>query len=98
MRDPYNEVAKVIKDWCDKNYYTDFIVTIGIGGGEVTEFLEFSPEHIDFIWNTDWWEGEEDVKLLGFLPIGNISVYGTPNENVGYDLYLPNALSEVEQQ
>ena len=95
---PYDSIAEVIKDWCEKNSYTDFLVTIGINDDEITEYLAFDPAHIDFVWENDWWEGEADVRLLGFLPIGNISVYGSPLENVGYFLHLPEDLPEVGQQ
>lgn len=75
MTDPYIDIVKPIKEWCEKNYYSDFLVTIKVNDSEITEFLEFDPDHCDFVWHTDWWEGEKDVHLLGVSPIDKIKLH-----------------------
>ena len=83
--DPYTEIADIIKEWCEKNCWCDFVVTIAINGEELTDFLSFDAAEMDFIWEVDWWEGEKDVQLLGFLPIDNIRIYGyPPNDRIGF--------------
>ena len=83
--DPYTEIADIIKAWCEKNCWEDLVVTISINGNEITECISFNAEKMDFIWESDWWEGEEDVQLLGFLPIDNIRIYGyPPNDKIGF--------------
>lgn len=77
---PYDTIAEPIVKWCEENYYTDFIVTISIDDGEITEILEVDPLEDECIWVNDWWEGQKDVKLLGFVPISDIHVYGIPPE------------------
>lgn len=84
---PYYDIADIIKQWCEENVYTDFIVTINLDGRETTEYLSFDASELDFVFETDWWEGEQNVQLCGFIPVGNISIYGCPsNANVGFDI------------
>ena len=84
--DPYTEIADgIIKKWCEKYGYTDFLVTILLNGVEFTEFL--SASDFQFIWENDWWEGEKDVQLLGFVPIASINIYGCTSPNVGFSIY-----------
>ena len=72
---PYDTVLEPIEKWCEENYYTDFIVTILIDDAEITQLLEWDAED-GFIWNSDWWEGQEDVKLEGFIPVSHIRIRG----------------------
>lgn len=71
----YDEICDPIKEWCEGNYYDDFLVTIWVGDHETTELLEFDANRFDFIWLNDWWEGEEDVRILGFAPISDIRLH-----------------------
>lgn len=77
-KNPYDEIAVIVKCWCEVNYYTDFIVTISLDGEETTEFLEFDGNVAEFIWLNDWWEGQTDIYLVGFRPLDAIKVYGFP--------------------
>ena len=73
---PYETICEPIVAWCEKNYYTDFIVTIWINDHEQTEFLEFDATGPGLlVWKSDWWEGEKDVRLLGFAPLSEISIH-----------------------
>lgn len=84
---PYYDIADIIKQWCEKNVYTDFIVTINLDGRETTEYLSFDASELDFVFENDWWEGEKNIQLCGFIPVGNISIHGCPsNANVGFDI------------
>jgi hypothetical protein len=77
---PYDIFVEPIEKWSENNYYGDFLVTISIDGFETTEILEFGPDN-KYVWLSDWWEGQEDVKLLGFIPIDDILIYGSPDES-----------------
>jgi hypothetical protein len=74
MSTPYEEIAETISKWCETHSYSDFIVTIDLNGTLITEVLEFDGGRVDFIWLSDWWEGEKNVSLVGFRPIGDIKV------------------------
>ena len=73
-KSPYEYIAEPIKAWCEENYYTDFIVTIWVGDHETTQFLEFDGSCADFVWQNDWWEGEKDVRLVGFAALDDIRI------------------------
>lgn len=75
---PYETILRPIEEWCEKNGYFDFLVTILLDGNETTQVLEFDGNVADFVWLNDWWEGEKDVKLLGFSPIGDIRLHNYP--------------------
>lgn len=75
---PYESILRPIEEWCKKNGYFDFLVTILLDGNETTQVLEFDGNVADFVWLNDWWEGEKDVKLLGFSPIGDIRLHNYP--------------------
>lgn len=79
---PYETVSRPIEEWCKENYYTDFLVTIQIDGRETTEVLGFNGDIVDFVWLSDWWEGEKNVKLLGFSPIDDISLHNYPRRPI----------------
>ena len=79
MTNPYNYICDPIEEWCLKNYYTSFLVTIKIGEYETTEVLEFNGDAMQFEWRNDWWEGDENVILLGFMPIDSIRIYNYPD-------------------
>jgi len=75
---PYNYIADPIKAWCEENYYTDFLVTIWVGDHETTQFLALDDNLCSFTWEIDWWEGEKDVRLLGFAPLTDIHIHNYP--------------------
>ena len=79
-KSPYAIIAEPIEKWSENHYYGDFLVTISIDGFETTEILSFEPGD-GYVWENDWWEGEEYVKLLGFIPIDDIRIYGSPDED-----------------
>ena len=80
-KDPYTEIANIINEWCKKNFYDSFVVTISRDGQIITEYLEFDGGDFDFIWENDWYEGEKDIVLIGFMPMQQLRVYGAGETN-----------------
>lgn len=82
-RDPYTEIVNYIEAWCQssKGWYEDFLVTISRDDEEITEILFYTSSG-EFEWEIDWWEGEKDIKLLGFRPISDLKYYGNPEEHI----------------
>ena len=77
---PYAIIVEPIEKWSEEHYYGSFLVTISADGFEITDILMYEPGD-GYIWENDWWEGEQDVKLLGFMPIDDIRIYGSPDED-----------------
>ena len=78
--DPYDEITNIIEQWCKKNIWGDFLVTIETchTGGKpeiTTEYLGIDETGHKFIWEYDWWEGEPYVELLGFAPMCEIEIH-----------------------
>lgn len=93
---PYESILRPIEEWCKKNGYFDFLVTILLDGNETTQVLEFDGDMADFVWLNDWWEGEKDVKLLGFSPIGDIRLHNYPCEPMtNYDSLIRKTPEEM---
>ena len=65
---PYDEIGNYIK-----NHITvaeDIIATIEIDGRITNElFMVEIEDELDFVWKSDWWEGENNVKLIDFFPV-----------------------------
>lgn len=34
----------------------------------------YIPEYFDYVWLHDWWEGEDDVTILGFTAVADVDV------------------------
>ena len=95
---PYETILRPIEEWCKKNGYFDFLVTILLDGNETTQVLEFDGDVVDFVWLNDWWEGEKDVKLLGFSPIGDIRLHNYPCEPLtNYDSLIRKTPEEMAE-
>ena len=64
----YDEIGNYIK-----NHITvaeDIIATIEIDGRITNElFMVEIKDYLDFVWKSDWWEGENDVNLIDFFPV-----------------------------
>lgn len=65
---PYDDIGNYIK-----NHITvaeDIIATIEIDGRITNElFMVEFEDDLDFVWKSDWWEGEKDVNLIDFFPV-----------------------------
>ena len=80
-KDPYDEAAAIVEAWCKKNGYDTFLVTLSLDGETRTEILDFNEE-VKPCWETDWWEGEKKIRVLGFRPVSDFRIYGAPKEMV----------------
>lgn len=82
--DPYDEIGGIIESACEHGEYpySTFAVTVLVDGRESTEIMYFDFERCVFVWDIDWWEGERDVQLLGYCPIDEIHIYGTPRNAI----------------
>ena len=66
--DPYTVIGNYIRD--NVKAIEDMIATIEINGSRINELFEAYPtEEGYFMWESDWWEGEEDVALIDFFPV-----------------------------
>ena len=77
-----NNIIEKIIEWCRNNYYDNFIVSIKINELIISEYLEYDGDNDLFIWEHDWYEGEKDVELVGFIPINNLIVYNDPDNPI----------------
>lgn len=85
MRDYYEEIGSIVEQWCEKNGYTQILVTISLGYSwetphEETHLLDWDSEHCRLIWDMDWWEGQPNVELVGFTPLHKIRIIGEDGE------------------
>lgn len=84
MITPYDVIANIIDAWCQEHYYGHFLVTLSIEGELCVEYLYFEtgdPNWPDphWVWESDWWEGQKNVELVGFIDISSVYVSGTPD-------------------
>lgn len=84
FKTPYDIIADAIEKWCQNNYYASFIVTLRINGELCTEYLIYEtgdPDRLDphWVWESDWWEGQKDIELVGFIDMGSVYISGTPD-------------------
>lgn len=69
-QDPYSAIGKYIRDHITA--IEDIIAVIKINEVETNQLftVDINEENY-FIWENDWWEGEEDVALLDFFPVSD---------------------------
>lgn len=67
--------------------YDDYLVTIDLAGEVVTEIL--LCENGELAWVNDWWEGQSNVNLLGFIPVSHIKIYASSVE-IGRPVFGPD--------
>ena len=85
---PYEKIGNIVDAWAKENGYSDMIVTVAVNGEIKTEYMTPHFNCYGFIdsfrweWEYDWWEGQDDVFLLGFRPLTMIRCYGCPKEIV----------------
>ena len=76
----YREIAKRYPDtvgWCGS-----FVVQLQVCSGnyvdDITTLLiddrSYGGAAENYTWETDWWEGEKDVYLLGVAPVSGIDL------------------------
>lgn len=84
---PYEEIKSRVEGYARLYGYDDYLVTINLAGQVVTELL--ICDNGDLEWLSDWWEGERPVKLLGFIPLSHIKIYGNAVE-IGRPVFGPD--------
>ena len=76
---PYEKVIEIVIAWCEENYYDTMLVTLRLDDEVETEILDFDINgRLEAMWDNDWWEGQETVELLGFLPVALLEIHGIP--------------------
>ena len=80
---PYETIANAVEAWCKEHGYQTMLVTIslhhdGEAPREITEILEFDLSNMTAVWDSDWWEGEQSVELLGFISLDSLHLHGRP--------------------
>lgn len=76
MKDPYNEIAEMAVAGEDR--YTTMIVRIRADGIEFNEILEFDGNTVSWCWQSDWYEGQKDVKYIGSIQLDDVDVTKKP--------------------
>ena len=78
---PYKKIGSVVEQWCKDHVYAQMIVTVSIGYDwepphEETHLLDFDAEKGELVWDSDWWEGQQHVELVGFTPLYKVRLKG----------------------
>lgn len=77
-----NAYSKIEKELNLENlkYMEDIFVTIKCGDGHLNAILQPNENYDGYIWDWDWWEGEENVELVGAIALSDIRIYGNKLE------------------
>ena len=73
--DPYDAVVEKIRELTKKDGYecmADRIVRLKVGNRMVNEYLGVSDG--EYYWENDWWEGEEEIYISGFIDVDDVIV------------------------
>lgn len=76
-KDGYEAVSDIIKEWAEKNQpyvYCAYIVDIQTPNGRNMEYVEYDISDDCWVWQNDWWEGEDEIELFGFAPLDEIEL------------------------
>ena len=76
---PYDTIASIIQH--DPSYMRgeSYLVTIRTGSDTETVLLYCEdPETNYYLWDHDWWEGQKEIFLEGYIAISDIHIL---NEN-----------------
>ena len=66
-KNPYEVIATYIKN--HSKVIEDMIAVIEIDGVRTNELLEYDFDNDDFMFLSDWWEGEQEIALIDFFPV-----------------------------
>ena len=70
-KDGKHELFDLLKH---QEVYEDCIVCIEIDGSTTNELLLYDGNEDCFVWESDWWEGEKNVFLIGFKAVDDIEI------------------------
>lgn len=79
MIDVYQEILKFLYRWCKANYYTNFIVRLKIDNEVRNYYVEFDSEMFVLIFEDDFYEGQDYIELIGFIPVDDVTVHKNVN-------------------
>lgn len=72
----YREISKRYPDIV--GWHGSFVVQLDVDGYDLTTLLidnrDYGGAAENYTWETDWWEGEKDVYLLGVAPVSDIDL------------------------
>lgn len=84
---PYERIKALVEIYANLYGYDDYLVTIDLAGHVITEILV--GDNGDLEWINDWWEGEQPVRMLGFIPVSHIKVY-VDSVEIGRPVFGPD--------
>ena len=95
--DPYSEVETYIEEYAELHKWPleDYVVMIKVDPdkeGHTTTILEFNG--CFDCWTHDWYEGEKEVKLIGFCPQSSAAETGWIMMNNKEGVYKPETDEE----
>ena len=70
-----DEILDLIDEYCQRNGYEDMLVTLQADGDVLTVVLEFDGNNMTWCWSWDWYEGQRQVDLLGYVPLQHVRVF-----------------------
>ena len=86
----YNIFDPIVK-WCNRNFFTDMLVTIKADEEIITTILYCEgliiDESIRYEFLHDWDEGQENISLVGFFPLCNVELYCNPETDHIISIY-----------
>lgn len=72
----YREIAKRYPDIV--GWHGSFVVQLDVDGYDINTLLidnrDYGGAAEQYSWETDWWEGEKDVYLIGVAPVSDIDL------------------------
>ena len=77
-KSPYDLVLDIVIE--NTEYNTDYLVTLLLDGEEETVLLLYDGAIDLYEWEYDWYEGQKEVKVLGFMPISKIKIHNYPRK------------------
>lgn len=79
---PYDTIGEIVES-CGRSYGCEnMLATISLRYDYeseprlTTEILEYEFDPDRYIWHSDWWEGEQNVELIGYAPLSKIILHG----------------------
>ncbi len=68
-----DDIADILREWCEKNYYTHFIIWLKLDNEIVNVLCEYTnPDELIFEW--DFYEGQKCVEFIGYIPIDDVPI------------------------
>lgn len=91
---PYDTVGDYVESWIKNEYgcYGMFIVGIDMKYDHEKEFEHFNVvvtiDGSEIIWDYDWWEGQQEVHVIGIIPVDWVKNYAYGTNAGGKNFYV----------